>query len=224
MNKLKVWLWVGLLVLCPLAQAKSSVWVVEKEGKKIILAGSIHLLKPEQLTLPAEYMQALGEVKRVAFEVDVAAAQTPKAGQFLVAPFLLPNGTQLEETVAPEVWLRLQRKLRQQHLPSNAFDAMDAAITSMLLPLLVLQQQGYAEGIDLLLHQEAKRKGKKVAELETLLAQRQALMSLQKIEGSLLLNRTLMDLDDPQKDMNLMVKALFEGDVETMSSFLTDLQ
>lgn len=224
MTKLNVWLCMGLLALSALAPAKSSVWVVEKAGKQIILAGSIHVLKPEQLPLPAEYTQALSEAKRVAFEVNVALAKMPQTGQFLMAPFLLPQGSRLEETVRPEAWLRLQQKLSQHHLPNSTFDGMDAAMTSILLPSLVLQQQGYADGIDRLLYQEAQRNGQKVVALETLLAQRQAWMSLQQIEGSLLLGKMLTDLDDPKKDMGLMVKALFDGDVQTLASFLSHLQ
>ncbi len=187
------------------------------------MAGSVHALKPAQLPLPVEYGQALAEARRVAFEVDIDTALSPESSRYLLQPFRLPAGVRLQQTLRPEVWALWQNKLAQKGLPQNLFEEFDAALASILLPLTVIQMEGYGDGIDVLLHRQAKRTGKAIEALETQAVQRDALKTLKKMDGNLVLETMLADLDDPKKHVSLMVAAVYAGDTETMAGYLADL-
>lgn len=219
-----MWLAMSLLCVSTWASATSSVWRVQKDGKEIIIAGSIHALKPSRLPLPIEYHNAMAEVSRVVFEVDIESAMKPEASEYLLQPFRLPNTIRLQQTLKPAVWARWQNKLAEKQLPANLFEEFDAAMASVLLPLTILSLDGYEDGIDSLLYEEAVTAGKTTLELESQAVQRQALETLKDIDGSLLIDQMLTDLDDPHKDISILVRAVYEGDVDTLAPFLEDMR
>ncbi|XDZ52861.1 TraB/GumN family protein [Neisseriaceae bacterium CLB008] len=224
MKQLSIWLCLGWLFVSAWAQAQSSVWRVHKDGKAVIVAGSIHALKPTQLPLPLEYDRALAAADRVVFEVDIEAANQPEAAEYLLQPFRLPPGVTLQQTLAPKVWAQWQAKLFKQQLPQQFFSEFDAAMASVLLPLTVLNQAGYTDGIDQILYARAKQAGKTMATLEDMAVQRQALQTLQAIDGNVLIQNMLADLENPDKDISILVDAVYAGDTETLAPFLADLK
>lgn len=217
MTHFKHWLWLGMLLVSAWAAAQSSVWVAEKDGKQIILAGSIHMLKPEQQqALPPEYGRAMAEAKRVVFEVDMAYAETGAAGEYLVRPFRLREGVTLAQLLQPQVWQQLQQRMAQEHLPIELIEGYDAVMASVLLPMLVSQNQGYEDGMDLLLYQRAVAEGKVLGSLENAFVQRRAMIALKKMDADFLISSALAGLDDPRQSLDKMVAAVYTGKTEAL--------
>lgn len=189
--------------------AKSSVWVAEKNGHSIIIAGSVHLVHPSQLPLPPEYLKAFALSKRVVFEIDLSEMNQGTSLAKMIQTFKL-RGTTLDKTLRPEVWQELNAVMKQYHVPHTLL-AYDAAFMSFSLPLIIWQNQGYREGIDKLLYDKAKQENKEIIGLETFDEQLKALTILQEIDPNLLMQETLREIKNPQFSLDALIKDLYQG-------------
>lgn len=189
--------------------AKSSVWVAEKNGHSIIIAGSVHLVHPSQLPLPPEYLKPFALSKRVVFEIDLSEMNQGTSLAKMIQTFKL-RGTTLDKTLRPEVWQELNAVMKQYHVPHTLL-AYDAAFMSFSLPLIIWQNQGYREGIDKLLYDKAKQENKEIIGLETFDEQLKALTILQEIDPNLLMQETLREIKNPQFSLDALIKDLYQG-------------
>lgn len=219
MKKIKLFLFIIVLVMPLIAHSKSSVWVAEKDNKRIIIGGSVHLIHPSQLPLPVEYQQAFDESERLVFEVDMAQLNSLETASKMMQLFMLPQGITLDNVLKPAVWKRLQAALQKYNVPPH-LTMFDAAFMSFSLPVIVWQQQGYTDGIDKILFDKAKLAGKQLGELETLDQQLAALASLKEIDPNLLIDETLTELESPTFSINNLIKDVFSGDIQGLAVFL----
>ncbi len=210
MIKFRVYVYLLIIVLASnTIFAKSSVWVAEKNGHSIIIAGSVHLVHPSQLPLPPEYLKAFAFSKRVVFEIDLSEMNQGTSLAKMIQTFKL-RGTTLDKTLSPEVWQELNAVMKQYHVP-HALLAYDAAFMSFSLPLIIWQNQGYREGIDKLLYDKAKLENKEIIGLETFDEQLKALAILQEIDPTLLMQETLREIKNPQFSLDALIKDLYQG-------------
>ncbi|UYZ84518.1 TraB/GumN family protein [Entomomonas sp. E2T0] len=218
MKKSKLWLLLIVLIAPMLAYGKSSVWIAEKDNKKIILAGSVHLIHPSQLPLPAEYLKAFDASKRIVFEIDLAEMSSLTSAAKMMQIFQL-QGTTLDKTLKPAVWRELQQMMQKHNIPTTLV-MFDAAFMSFSLPMIIWQQQGYQEGIDKILYDKAKQQGKAVAGLETFDQQLAALASLKRINPNILIEETLKGLTDPELALDTLIKQVYQGETTAIEDQL----
>lgn len=206
----KVCFFLIILLLTNTVLARSSVWIAEKEGNTIILAGSIHLIHPSQLPLPPEYLKAYASSERIVFEIDLREMNNTVSMVKMLNTFRLKKGETLDKKLKPAVWQALKKTMVQYNV-SPALLAYDAAFMSFSLPLIVWQQQGYGEGIDRLLYDKAITDKKEIIGLETFNEQLTALASLKEIESNTIIKETLYDLNDPLFSLENTVKEVYQG-------------
>lgn len=213
---------VFIIFLCLSASlhAKTSVWVAEKEGRKIIFAGSVHLLKPSQLPLPDAYIKALDASERIVFELDMGEINPVKMGFKMGQTFALKNGETLQTILRPDVWSELEKTIKKNKVllfPQH----MDAAFVSFTLPILIWQKQGYQAGIDEVLYKRAKQQGKIIEGLETFDEQLSALKALKKIDPNSLIIEMLKELADPKLSLDKLITDLYRGDQRGLKELIT---
>lgn len=210
MSKLRVYFYLLVIVLVSnTVFAKSSVWIAEKDGHSIIIAGSVHLVHPSQLPLPAEYLKAFSLSERVVFEIDLDEMNQSTSLVKMISAFRL-KATTLDKTLRSDVWQDLNTVMKEYNVP-HALLAYDAAFMSFSLPLIIWKSQGYQEGIDKLLYDQAKRDGKKIIGLETFDEQLKALVTLQEIDPNILIKQTLKEIKKPQFSLDNLIKELYQG-------------
>lgn len=214
MQKSKLWFLILLLIVPVLSYAKSSVWLAEQGDKRIILAGSVHLLHPSQLPIPDEYLKAFAEAERIVFEIDLTEMNSMMAAAKMMQTFQL-QGTTLDKTLQPEVWQKLKEFMQQHNVPTTLV-MFDAAFMSFSLPVVVWQQQGYGDGIDKILYDKAKQEGKTIIGLETFDQQLSALASLKEVDPNVLINETIKGLTDPKLTISALIKQVYQGDTEAI--------
>lgn len=190
--------------------AKSSVWLAEKEGHSIILAGSVHLIHPSQLPLPPEYLKAFTASDRIVFEIDLKEMNSKTSLAKMLNTFKL-KGTTLDKTLKPAVWQALKEVMAQYHVPHTVL-AYDAAFMSFSLPLIIWQQQGYQEGVDKLLYDKAKQENKEIVGLETFDEQLAALASIKEVDPNVLIEETLNEIKNPQFSLDNLIKELYQAE------------
>lgn len=209
-SRFQVLLVLIFLSLANVVLARSSVWLAEKDGHSIILAGSVHLIHPSQLPLPPEYLKAFAASKRIVFEIDLKEMNQVDSLSKMLNAFKL-KGTTLDKTLKPEVWQALKVVMAQYDVPQSLL-AYDAAFMSFSLPLIIWQQQGYQEGVDRLLYDKAKQENKEIIGLETFDEQLAALASIKEVDPNVLIKETLNEVKNPHYSLENLINELYHAD------------
>lgn len=150
------------------APGKGLLWRVEGQGAPpSYLFGTMHSSDPEVLDLPPAVLDAFEASTLVAGEllmkeIDYAA---------MLQASLLPQGQTLADLLPPALHQATLKALQELGLPAYLADRMQVWFITLMLAQdpeeLVRQQQGVAV-LDQWLQEEAERRGKRVAALETL--------------------------------------------------------
>lgn len=216
-------LWLGLWAALALSAQAGGLflWEARQAEQRIWLLGSIHLGKPEMYPLPAAIERAYAESSQIAVEADIS---DPAAAQALLPLALLPAGQRLDAALDAEQRAQLSQVLGELSLPATALDAAKPWFAAMSLPTLWMQQRGWQPqyGIDLHFLQRAKRDGKPVRELESVMAQARLLDGLSAEEAQAMLSATLAPMARGEMDAQLdaMLQAWRQGDTAGLQAVL----
>lgn len=151
----------------PLTLAASSVWQVEKDGKQLYLAGTLHLLEPADYPLPAEFEEAFQDADRIVFETDVAQIQTPQFQQAMMAA-MFNNGTKLKTLLSGETWNKLEKQLAKRGISLMQFNDFKVSMALLTMTLIEYQAMGFtAPGVDVTFYNKASKANKAISALET---------------------------------------------------------
>src|SRR5258706_8959427 len=88
--------------------AQSSVWKVTRGPATLYLGGTIHLLRPSDLPLPAEFEMAYVASAQLYFETDIARVQSPEMQEIVATRGMFTDGRTLDQVLKPETWKAVQ--------------------------------------------------------------------------------------------------------------------
>ncbi len=195
------------------ADAKTSVWKVEKDGKSAYIGGTIHLLRPTDLPLPEAYETAYQASDVLVFEVD--ADEMAGASITMMRRGMYQDGTTLKDHISPATYAEFEKFCQQNKFPIDAFQAYKPVMVSMNITLGLMMKSGATpEGVDMMFTKRAKKDGKQRLALETVGEQIDALFN-DKVDGDEIIKSTIKDAARADELLDLMVTSLFEGDTET---------
>lgn len=166
MKKALVLLLAGLL-MSSAAMADSPVFEVSKGKQKLYLAGTIHVLRPQDFPLPSEFDAAYRQAQVIVFETDLHKVQTPEFGQRFAQAMLLPDNKTLKDVLAPDVWASLQQYATQSQYPLSQTMMYNPAMTSIMISMGELKKLGVGEGADFFYDKAARADQKAIKGLET---------------------------------------------------------
>lgn len=164
------WL-LALGLLCGLtAHAAGPVWAVRGAHNTVYLAGSMHLLPPEDAVLPAAFERAYRDSARLVMEMDLGHLDTEAASSWMLAHGTLPPGTQLRTVVGDARYERVRAAAQQLGLPLVALDHQTPWMVGIELTDLAYANAGYDSdaGVEQQLLRRAQADSKPIAGLETL--------------------------------------------------------
>ena len=84
------------------AQADAMVWKVSNEHGELYLGGTIHMLRPTDYPLKAEYDIAFRNSDTLVFETDIAATLDMGFQQQMMMQMSLPPGKTLSNLLQPK--------------------------------------------------------------------------------------------------------------------------
>lgn len=203
--------------------ALSSVWMAEKDGQRILLAGTVHMLPPD-IQLPEEYIQAYEGAQRVAFETDLAALEKPEMATQMMGIFFPPEGKTLRAMLRPDTYDRLRAFAEKQGIGMASLEMFNPAFISVMMPMMIYQKQGYGPGVDEYFNGRARSAGKAIEWLETPEAQIEALKALNDVNQDDLILETLKELNDPDFSLDAMMKAMFANDNRHFDKMLQEMR
>lgn len=202
------------------------VWKVSKGEQHFYLAGSIHLLGPDDYPLPPEYLIALKNSDSLLLETDLEQLSSPAGIQQLIAQNSYPSGENLLQQLSEPLARQLAEYCKKHNIALERISRFKPAFAAVMLTTTQLQAQGAtAPGVDAYLQEEAKKAGKKVTGLETLQQHLAVLKELNNSGAETLIKSTMEDLTDSSEDFDAMRKAWRNGDLKQLETlYLEDLK
>ncbi len=195
------------------AHASTTLFEVSKDGRRIFLGGTIHLIHPSEFPLPAEFDAAYEEADELYLEMDMATIKDPAFSQKLMQRMLYPPGKSLTTELSQEVWESLASYSEQHQFPIQQFIGFDPAFVSMVMMVMTAQKKGIHEGVDAHYFNKAKADGKPTGQLESAEDVFRYMDTLTGHDGDKIIKATLRDLRRFDQMMETTVAAWKAGDI-----------
>ena len=163
----------GLAVVQPVTPAASKAamppfWIVERNGKRLYLFGSMHLLPPETQWQRDEITKA-----RAASQVFVFEAPSDQEGRdmtrFVERDGRLKGGRQLKDVVGVKLYTELEAAAWGVHCSPKMFETFRPWMAGVYLELCSYIKAGFSRyyGVDQVIEQEARSRGAALDYFET---------------------------------------------------------
>ena len=216
-------------LLCAIAapcQAESSVWRVEKGGHRMYLGGTVHMLKPEEFPLPAEFATAYNDSQELVFEADIGTLSDPDTQAKLLQSALAQPGRQLKELLSESTYRQFAEAVTQRGLDIGVIGQFKAGMAMTSLQAVELMRLGYSpEGVDSYFYQKAGREQKPRRYLESLEGQFAYLNAMGEGQEELFVQQSLAELKEMAEQINHIIKAWRSGDSRALEQWaIGDMQ
>jgi hypothetical protein len=150
---------------------KSLVWSISGKGlkKPSYLYGTIHMIPKNEFELPGTVREALDNVKRVTFEIDMKEMTNLRSQMSLITKSFMAGGKTLKDLLPPEDYKLVKAKMAEKGLPGGMFERMKPLFLSSLFTSD--EQQPLAGGaitsVEMELYKMSRRRKLESAGLET---------------------------------------------------------
>ena len=218
------WLLIVGLFSCLSAQAQSPVWTLRGIHNTVYLAGSVHLLKTGESSLPPAFERAYAAAKTLVMEVDVDQLDSPEAQTLLLEKGMFADGSSLRAAIGEAHYARLATEAARLGLPIEGLDPFEPWAVALTLTQLEYAQLGFdpEEGVEKQLGRRAHRDGKKIEGLETLEEQINILAGLSATDQVSFLDQTVDELKDTERDTREILAAWRSGNAAKLAALMSE--
>ncbi len=201
----------------------SPVWVIEKGGNSLYLAGTVHMLRQQDYPLPATFEKAYDEAQILVFETDIGKTQDMAFQGQLIQALTLPENQTLDDILHRQTLDELKSYLKSHRLSLDQLSRFKPSMIAMTLTLLELKKLGVGElGVDQFYFNRASQDGKTVLALETIQQQLDFLASMGEGEEDLLIKQTLRDIKMLREDFSAMIDGWRKGDTGQLEALFVE--
>ena len=163
-----VWLFFLCLILSLPAHAGSPVWEVEKNGNKIFLGGTFHILTPEDYPLPAAFEDAYSQSTQIVFETDMVKLQSPGFQRVMLRQLTYSDGRNLQQVVSNSTYLALEEFFTARGIPMASIVNFKPGMVVTMMTIVELHRLGLVGvGVDTYFNEKAVNDRKTLGQLET---------------------------------------------------------
>lgn len=196
--------------------AGPALWVVKDEDSTLYLFGTVHVLRPDTAWGSAKVDAALASAENVIFEIsnpDDQAAILPLVQSQGISPDRPLSGLLNAEEIA-----KLDEAAKSIGASAAQMDPLRPWLAALSIAMAPLEKAGYdpKSGVELVLKARAEAAGKPVTGLETLDKQVAILAGLSEDTQLAFLRSALEDYEQAATELDRMVAAWSNGDVETL--------
>jgi uncharacterized protein len=213
----------GLSSAALTAQAASPVWAIRGAHNTLFLAGSIHLLPPQDAALPGAFDRAYRDSARLVMELDLGKLDPMSAAGWMLEHGALPAGTRLRTVLGEERYARVSAAATELGLPSEVLDGQAPWVVAIELADLEYVHLGFdpQQGVEEQLVHRAQENGKPTAGLETIDEELGGLEALPREDQLRMLDQTLADLKESPAELQEVVSAWRRGDAAKLAALLS---
>ena len=213
----------GLSSAALTAQAASPVWAIRGAHNTLYLAGSIHLLPPQDAALPAAFDRAYADSARLVMELDLAKLDPMAAAGWMLEHGALPPGARLRTVIGEERYTRVSTAATELGLPSEVLDGQAPWVVGIELADLEYVHLGFdaEQGVEEQLVHRAQQDGKPTAGLETIDEELGGLAALPHEDQLRMLDQTLSELKESPTELQEVLSAWRRGDTAKLAALLS---
>ncbi len=113
---------------------KSLVWKISGKGlrKPSFLYGTIHMIPKNEFELPGTVREALDNVRRVTFEIDMKQMTNIASQMSLITKSFMAGGKTLKDLLNADDYALVKAKMAEKGLPAGMFERMKPMFLSTL--------------------------------------------------------------------------------------------
>jgi hypothetical protein len=207
--------------------AESSVWVAKSANATIYLAGSFHMLRASDYPLPAEFLRAYKDSRKIIFEVPPGETEGPEyMGKFLSLA-IYNDGSTLKEHITKAAYAKAESFCKERNYPLEQYQFLKPAFFAMTLTVSEINKIGAdpLNGIDYFFKEKAMQDGKATGSLETMDQQISLLTSMDASLGSDQILESIEELKQIEAMLGELLAVWKKGDEAKMEElYIKDLK
>jgi uncharacterized protein YbaP (TraB family) len=209
---------------CLGAQAQSPVWAIRGAHNTVYLAGSVHLLKTGETSLPPAFERAYSAAKALVMEVDVDELDSPAAQTLLLQKGLFADGSTLRQAIGEARYARVATEAARLGVPIEGLEPFEPWAIALTLTQLEYVQLGFdpEEGVEKQLGRRAHLDGKKITGLETVDEQINILAGLSAADQARFLDLTVTELKDADRETREILSAWRSGNAAKLAALMSE--
>ena len=218
------WLLALGLLGCLSAHAASPVWAIRGAHNTVYLAGSIHLLRADDASLPPAFARAYLGSARLVMEIDLGHLDAGEMAGEMVGHALLPENTTLEQQLGAERYRRVGAAAVALGVPDGMLDREAPWMVGLQLTELEYAHLGFdpGQGVEQQLVRRALADRKPTGGLESLSDELGVFERLSHDEQLRFLDMVLTDLDAAESDTQAVLEAWRHGDAPRLGALLAE--
>lgn len=223
-RKARFWLLALGLFGSVTAHAASPVWALHGDHNTVYLAGSVHLLKAAESTLPSGFDRAYKGSKAIVMELAIDKVDPMATASWMMENGMLQEGTTLRDKIGEERYRRVSKEAERLSVPTEAIDMMQPWVVGLQLIEMQYMKLGYdpQSGVEQQLQHKAQADGKPISGLETMDEQLGVLQGMSNADQARFLDMVVDEMHDVGGETQSVVNAWRSGDAGKLSALLGD--
>jgi len=199
--------------------AGTSVWTVEKDGNRLFIGGTVHLLTASDYPLPLAFEKAYNGSVKVVLETDMQKLQSPEFQAIMMRELSYSDGRNLEQVVNQDTYAALEQFFSKRGIPMAGIIGFKPGMVSIMMTMVELQRLGLAGiGVDAYYSTKSINDQKKLGQLETVETQIAFIASMGAGQVDEMLIYTLADIERLPELMNSMKDAWRRGNLAELKA------
>ena len=207
--------------------AESSVWVARSSKSTVYLAGSFHILRASDYPLPAEFLRAYKDSRKIIFEVPPGETRSPEYMKKFLSLAIYNDGTTLKEHITTAAYAKAESFCKERNYPLEQYQFFKPTFLVMTLTVSEMNNIGAdpQKGIDNFFKEKAMQDGKALGSLETVDQQLSLLTSMDASLGSDQILESIGELKQMEVMLGELLAVWKKGDEAKMEGlYIKDLK
>jgi len=202
---------------------RGAVWVVEgKQGGRLFLCGTIHILREQDYPLAEAYDRAYELSDELILELPPGASESGALSGRMMELGKLPSGERLEPLIGKEDWARVQAWSKKRGMDKAVLQGYRPWYVSLIMVALEYAHLGATpdRGVEQEFEARAKEEGKPGRGLETVEFQLQLFAGMSAEQEIEVLRQTLDELETVEAEYQRMIQFWKEGNMDELQALL----
>ena len=196
------------------ANAESSVWTVEKDGNRLFLGGTVHLLTDSDYPLPPVYENAYKQSVKLVLETDMQKLQSPEFQSTMMRELSYADGRNLRQVVKKSTYQALEQFFTRRGIPMTDVVGFKPGMVATMMTMVELQRLGLVgTGVDAYYNAKSINDQKQLGQLESVETQLAFIANMGARQVDEMLLYTLSDIEQLPELMKTMKHAWRQGDM-----------
>ena len=205
-------------VISATATAQTSVWQVSKGDSKLYIAGTVHMLPPNQFPLPDAFSQSYQRSEKVFFEADIRELETAKGAQLLMRHARYQDERNLKQVLSASTYQQLEQAAASLGISLKTLNSFKPDFVLLNLMQVAMQRAGMAgEGVDSYFLQQALSDNKTLGFLETTEQQLSLLLNASESQEDEFVKQNLAQFHQLEQQLNDIIAAWRSGDTSALA-------